>query len=132
MPPAPPSHKLIVDATFPWRIAVELAARGYDATSPHQLGDQSIKDPALLRLIHDSFEPATLITFDHKMPVEHRELLDGYGTTLAVVSKTGRPVHLTLEAYWRDVIHRHAHRLATQPDGARLIYGQLGRRRIEP
>lgn len=130
MPQAPHSRKLIVDANCPWRIAVELAARGYDATSPHQLGDQTIKDPALLKLIHDAHEPATLITYDNKMPVEHHALLDEYQTTLAVVSKTGRPAHLTLEAYWREVIHRHAHRFAVQDAGSRFLYGLRGRRRL--
>jgi hypothetical protein len=128
LPPAPPSRKLIVDATFPWRIALELAARGYDATSPHQLGDQTIKDPPLLQLIHDAHEPATLITYDNKMPIEHRALLDGHQTTLAVVSKTGRPGHLSLEQYWRDVIHRHAHRCASQTAGSRVIYDLRGGR----
>lgn len=108
-----------------------MAARGYlDATSPHQLGDQKIKDPSLLKLIHNSLEPAVLVTFDHKMAVEHRALLNQYGTTLAVVSKTARPAHLTPEQYWRDVIHRHAHRFATQPAGTRFSYNQRNRRHI--
>ena len=127
----PPDRRLIIDATFPWRIACELAARGYtDATSPHQLGDQKIKDPPLLKLIHNTLEPATLVTFDHKMAVEHAVLLNQYETTLAVVDKDGRPDHLTPEQYWRDVIHRHAHRFASQPNGSRRIYGRRGGRPI--
>lgn len=127
----PPDRRLIIDATFPWRIAPELAARGYiDATSPHQLGDQTIKDPALLKLVHDTLEPATLVTFDNKMAVEHAALLDQYETTLAVVDRHGRPEHLTPEQYWRDVIHRHAHRLAAQATGGRRIYRQRGGRPI--
>jgi hypothetical protein len=60
-------RRRIVDATFPWRIAAELVARGFsNATSPHQLGDQTNKDPPLLKLIHDSIEPAGLVTFDNK------------------------------------------------------------------
>jgi hypothetical protein len=51
----------MIDATFPWRIAEELAARGYrDATSLYHLGDQGIKDPPLLEVIHHSLEPAAL------------------------------------------------------------------------
>ena len=69
----PPKRRIIIDATFPWRIAHELAARGYrDATSPHDLGDANMKDPPLLRLIHADLEPAVLVTYDHKMAVEHR------------------------------------------------------------
>lgn len=120
-------RRLIIDATFPWRIATELAARGYrNATSPHQLGDQEIKDPPLLKLIHDTLEPAVLVTYDNKMADEHRDLLDKYGTTLAVVDKKSRPAHLTLEQYWRDVIHRHAHRFADQGSGRKLKYRQRG------
>jgi hypothetical protein len=130
-PPLPDRRRIIIDATFPWRIADELAARGYeDVTSPHQLGDQTIKDPPLLKLIHETLEPAVLVTYDQKMAVEHRVLLDRYGTTLAVVDKRSRPEDLTLEQYWRDVIHRHAHRFAVQSAGTRLTYRQRGGRPI--
>jgi hypothetical protein len=76
-----------------------------------------IKDPPLLKLIHDTLEPAVLITFDHKMQVEHRGLLDKYGTTLAVVDKRAEPPEMTREEYWREVIHRHAHRIVNQTAG---------------
>jgi hypothetical protein len=77
---------------MPWRIAEELVARGYrDATSPHQLGKPNIKDPPLLKLIHDTLEPATLVTYDQKMPMQHARLLARYKTTLAVVDKKARP-----------------------------------------
>jgi cysteine synthase len=95
------------------------------------LGDQRIKDPALLKLICVSLEAAVLITFDNKMSIEHRLLLDQYGTTLAVVDKDGCPPHLTREQYWRDVIHHHAHRFAGQAAGSRLKYRQRGRRPIK-
>lgn len=127
----PPDRRIIIDATFPWRIANELAARGYrDATSPHELGDASLKDPPLLRLINVDLEPAVLVTYDHKMPVQHRALLDKCGTTLAVVAKDRLPPHLTLEEYWREVIHRHAHRLADQAAGSQMLYRISGRRQI--
>jgi hypothetical protein len=125
---APPDRRIVIDATCPWRIALELAARGFsDATSPHQQGDQSIKDPALLDLIHADLEPAILVTYDHKMWLEHRGILDHFGTTLAVIDKNARPAHLTLEQYWRDVIHHHAHRFTGQAAGARFKYRQAGR-----
>jgi hypothetical protein len=123
----PPERRIIVDATFPWRIARELEARGYRATSPKQLGDASVKDPPLLRLIHDDLEPAVLVTFDNKMPDEHWDLLEEHSTTLAVVDKDAIPPHLTPEQYWRDVIHRHAHRLVEQATGTRFKYRQRNR-----
>ena len=126
-----PERRLIVDATFPWRIAEELVARGYrDATSPYELGDAKIKDPPLLKLIHDSLEPAVLVTFDNKMPVEHAALLIPYGTTLAVVDKKAEPPDLTREEYWREVIHRHAHRMANQEPGSAWRYRRAGRREV--
>jgi hypothetical protein len=129
--PPPPKRRLIIDATFPWRIALELAARGFtDATSPRQLGDQKIKDPPLLKLLHDKLEPCVLVTYDNKMPVEHRALLDQYGTTLAVVDKNTKPPHLLPEEYWRDVIHHHAHRIARQEAGTLVKYGQRAGRRL--
>lgn len=73
---------------MPWGIAEELAWRGYrDATSPHQLGDADMKDPPLLRLIHDKLEPAVLVTFDNKLPLQHAPLIARYGTTLAIIDK---------------------------------------------
>ena len=100
---AQPDRRLVIDATCPWRIAVELKARGFaDATSPFQLGDQ-------------------------KMLVEHRGILDHFGTTLAVIHKKARPAHLTLEQYWRDVIHHHAHRFARQAEGSRFKYNVRSR-----
>lgn len=126
-----PDRRIVVDATFPWRIAGELRARGFlEATSPHELGNARIKDPPLLKLIHHSLEPAVLVTFDNKMPVEHRSLLDRYGTTLAVVDKDAVPIDLTLEQYWRDVIHRHAHRFAVQAAASLFKYRQRSRIRI--
>lgn len=128
MKPAPPDRRIVIDATCPWRIALELAARGFlDATSPHQQGDQSVRDPPLLDLIHTSLEPAVLVTFDNKMWIEHRGILEHFGTTLAVIDKKARPAHLTLEQYWRDVIHHHAHRFAGQTEGSRFKYNRRSR-----
>jgi hypothetical protein len=128
-----PDRTIIVDANMPWRIADELVARGYRmATSPYRLGDQKMKDPPLLKLIHEKLEPATLVTFDNKMPLpgEHLGLLKKYRTTLAVIDQEGIPASLEVEEYWRDVIHRHAHQFADQPTGSRFKYRQAGRRRI--
>jgi hypothetical protein len=106
-------------------------ARGYrDATSPHHLGNAKIKDPPLLKLIHDQLEPAVLVTFDNKMPTEHAALIAQYQTTLAVVDKDAAPPDLTLYEYWREVIHRHAHKCVNQAAGAGWKYRRAGRRQI--
>jgi hypothetical protein len=70
------------------------------------------------------------VTYDNKMAVEHRLLLERHGTTLAVVDKDAVRDRLTLEQYWRDVIHRHAHRFATQANASLFKYRQNGRRPI--
>ena len=90
-----------------------------------------MKDPALLRLISDDLEPAVLVTFDNKMPLEHRSLIDALGTTLAVIDKDDRPPERTTEEYWRDVIHRHANRFADQDAGSLWKYRRAARRRVE-
>ncbi len=113
---------------MPWRIAEELAWRGYrDATSPHQLGDADMKDPPLLRLIHDKLEPAVLVTFDNKLPIQHASLIARYGTTLAIIDKNAQPSDLNREEYWREAIHRHAHRMADQAAGSRFKYNRRRR-----
>ena len=89
-----------------------------------------MKDPPLLKLIHDDLEPAVLVTFDHKMFVQHAALLRRYGTTLAVVDKNAQPSELTREEYWREVIHRHTHRFAYQDAGSGWRYRRGGRRRL--
>lgn len=71
-----------------------------------------------------------LVTFDNKMPIQHRACSTGTGQTLAVVDRRSQPAHMTAEQYWRDVIHRHAHRFATQTGGTLYRYGQRDRRRI--
>jgi predicted nuclease of predicted toxin-antitoxin system len=125
----PPDRLIVVDATFPPRIASELKTRGMEATSAAEQGAAKFKDPELLELVSAKLEPAVLVTFDNKMLVEHAALLNEYAVTLAVVD--GRvPPTLTPEQYWRDVIHRHAHRFAIQPQGIRFVYRQDSRRRV--
>ena len=111
----------MLDATCPWRIAKELRTRGYvDATSAEELGKAEWKDPAWLTWLHSDFSdfastPYVLVTYDNNMPTHHEPLITAYGTTLAIIDKEGYDVSgLTLEQYWREVIHRHAHRFAEQ------------------
>jgi hypothetical protein len=89
-----------------------------------------LKDPPLLEYVSKNLEPAVLVTYDNKMAIEHRELLDRFCTTLAVIDKDARPVDLTPEEYWREVIHRHAHRFVQQDAGSRWRYQVRQRTRI--
>lgn len=70
-----------------------------------------------------SSNPYVLVTYDNEMVVRHAALLDAYQTTLAVIDRRGwEPSGLTQEEYWREVIHRHAHRFANQPVGTIIKY----------
>ena len=74
--------------------------------------------------------PSVLVTFDNAMPIEHAERLRSLDITLAVIAARGRPPGRTLEQYWRDVIHRYTHLIASQQPGSWWRYRQRGRRRI--
>jgi len=69
-----------------------------------------------------------LVTFDNKMPLQHAALIARHKTTLALVDKDAQPPELTREKYWREVIHRHAHRMAEQEPGSRFKYTRRQRR----
>lgn len=98
-----------------------MRSRGYvDATSAEELRHSDWKDPEWLTWLHSAFSDMgsiryVLVTYDNKMPVAHAPLLTAYGTTLAVIDKDGHEGSgLALEEYWREVIHRHAHRFYVQ------------------
>ena len=109
--------------------------RGYrDATSNEQLGTDGLKDVPWLLWLRDNFgdQPYVLVTYDNKMANEHAATLSKCGTTLAVIdSKTrGDADGLTEDEYTSEVIHRHAHRFATQQPGSVFKY-RCSERRTE-
>lgn len=106
-------------------------ARGYTATSNYALNASGLTDPEWLEIVANLSPPAVLITFDNAMPVEHGPWLRSLRVTLAVIDSRNRPPSLTPEQYWRDVIHRHAHRFAEQEPGACWKYRLRTRRRID-
>jgi hypothetical protein len=105
-----------------------------DAISAEELGKAEWKDPAWLTWLHSDFSDFgsasyVLVTYDNNMPTHHKPLIDAYGTTLAIIDKEGHDSSgLTLEQYWREVIHRHAHRFVEQPLGSRFKYRASARR----
>lgn len=123
--------RIVIDETCPWRIAKELAARGYeDATSAHQLRATGLKDPEWFQLLAALSEEVVLVTYDNNMATEHGAALSQSGIALAVIDKEGRPEDMTEEQYWREIIHRHAHRFVNQEPGSLWRYRRRGRRRI--
>lgn len=71
-----------------------------------------------------------LVTYDNNMPLEHGAELERAGIALAVIDKNGRPEDMTEEEYWREIIHRHAHRFSNQERGSMWRYRRRGRSRI--
>ncbi len=49
---------------------------------------------------------------------QHGQALRHFDFTLAVIDREADRGGLNDEEYYRDVIHRHAHRMATQAQGA--------------
>lgn len=118
-------------------MAKELAARGYrTATSSKQLRKDKWKDPGWLTWLHSAFSdmgsiPYVLVTYDNNMPDQHAQLLATYETTVAIVdSKYFKRYVTDLDQveYWREVVHRHAHRMFVQPPGTILKYRTTARR----
>jgi hypothetical protein len=119
----------VIDATCPWRIAEELRNRGYvDATSAKELGARDALDPELFKVLSALNEPVVLVTYDNKMPLEHIDEVRRHKMTLAIIDKDARPHDLTEEQYWREVIHRHAHKFVAQPPGSVWKYRCTNRR----
>ncbi|MBA2637346.1 MAG: hypothetical protein H0U79_03835 [Solirubrobacterales bacterium] len=71
------------------------------------------------------------MTYDNAMPVEHETWLGSLSVTLSVIDSRNRPPDLTVEQYWRDVIHRHAHSFASQENETWWKYHRATRRRID-
>lgn len=127
----PDSLRIVVDENLPWSIAQELRARGYqDATSNHEEGLVGKLDPEVFEALAAMDEEVILVTFDNAMPQRHGPELVGSGIALAVVDSKNQPPDLKPEEYWREVIHRHAHRFVNQAPGAFWKYRRGGRNPI--
>lgn len=126
----PDELQIVLDENLPWSIATQLKARGYGATSNYILDASGTKDPEWLQIVASLIPPSVLVTFDNAMPIEHGERLHDLAVTLAVIVATNRPTGRTLEQYWREVVHRHAHLIAAQEPGSWWRYRQGGRRKI--
>jgi len=108
-----------------WKLSRELARRGFQgATSVRTLNIGGKKDGALIKWLSTHAEPCTLITWDNKMPLNHRSELDHFGLTLAVVDDRVRRDGLNEEEFYRDVVHRWAHRMQLQAPGERRRYSR--------
>jgi hypothetical protein len=125
-----PELGIYIDETCPWRIADELKRRGRLATSHKHLRTTGTKDPDLFPVLAGHADRLVLVTYDNAMPLAHGPDLTEHGITLAIIDKKAVPPELTTEQYWREVIHRHAHRFASQDPGSWWKYRCSGRARL--
>lgn len=110
---------LVVDASLSTRIAAELRKRGRDARSLAQMGLKKLLDPDLIPRLADRLADVEwlLLTGDDRMPLEHGEIIEACGATVATVHPwadyRGRGFP-SQEAYKHEVVHRWAHKLVEQ------------------
>lgn len=115
-----------------WKLSKELRRRGLrDATSNNGLGLLEKKDGALIKALAENHEPCVLVAWDNKMYKSHAAELLHFGLTLAVVDKDADRGGLTDEEYYREVIHRWAHRMVRQDQGSVVKYSRVRSRRIK-
>jgi hypothetical protein len=115
-----------------WKLSKELRRRGLrDATSNSGLGLLQKKDGALIKALAEKHEPCVLVAWDNKMHLSHAAELRRFGLTLAVIDKKADRGDLTDEEYYREVIHRWAHRIVRQPQGSVVKYSRVRSRRLE-
>lgn len=111
-------------------MAKELKARGYAATSNFALNATGLDDPEWLEVVGNLEPPAVLVTYDNAMPREHGDWIRSLKITLGVIDSRNRGSNLTVEQYWRDVIHRYVHVMVVQEPGSWWKYRRAARRRI--
>lgn len=114
-----------------WKLSKELRRRGLrDATSNSGLGLLEKKDGALIKALSEQYEPCVLVAWDNKMHLSHAAELEHFGLTLAVIDKNADRGGLTDEEYYREVIHRWAHRIVRQDGGSVVRYSRVRSKRI--
>jgi len=117
-----------------WKLAQQLHGRGrLDATAVIPEGLQGLLDGPLIRKLAADYEPCVLVTWDNKMPLVHRAVLDRCRTTLAVVDeawfKRNKLPDREQQRYIRDVVHRWLHRIEVLSRGERRYYSPVSSRK---
>lgn len=128
----PDSRRLVLDEDINWKLAKELRRRGLRNTSSNkELELLEKKDGALIKALAEEHEPCVLIAWDNKMHLSHAAALAHFGLTLAVIDKYAKRGDLSEEEYYREVIHRWAHRIVLQKPGTIVKYSPARSSRIE-
>jgi hypothetical protein len=125
-------RRLVLDEDINWKLAKELRSRGLrNASSNKELQLLGKKDGQLIKALAEQHEPCVLVAWDNKMHLSHAEALRHFGLTLAVIDEHAERGDLTPEEYYREVIHRWAHRMVFQNAGAVVKYSRARGSRIE-
>ena len=128
----PETRRLVLDEDINWKLAKELRRRGLrNASSNKELELVEKKDGALIKALAAEHEPCVLVAWDNKMHLSHAQALNHFGLTLAVIDKYAKRGDLSEEEYYREVIHRWAHRIVLQKPGSIVRYSRARSNRIE-
>lgn len=123
---------LVLDEGINWRVAKELCRRGLRQTaSVFDFGLNGKVDGQVIKALAEKHEPCVLVTWDNKMAKSHAGQLQHFGLTLAVVDLYAKRGELTKEEYYREVIHRWAHRMVFQQPATVVKYSRTRSAKVE-
>ncbi len=123
---------LVLDEDINWKLGKELRCRGlHKTTTITELGLQATVDGKLIKTLAEQHEPCVLVTWDNKMAKSHAGQLGHFGLTLAVVDQYAERGDLSGEEYYREVIHRWAHRMVFQDSGSIIKYSRARSSRVK-
>jgi hypothetical protein len=124
-------RRIVLDEDINWKLAKELRRRGLrNAVSNRELELLGMKDGQLIKALAGKYEPCVLVAWDNKMHLAHAEVLRHFGLTLAVIDQYAERGDLTEEEYYREVIHRWAHRIVFQQPGVVVKYSRARSSRV--
>lgn len=126
---APPV--LVIDECLSTRLATELNARGRPAKTIASLGLRGLDDPDVFNALTRLGEAHVVVTADNAMPLDWMSVIVAMGATVAVIDSRHDDAYLTGEWY-RDVAHRWAHAMRSQPIGSVHRYTVRGHREWRP
>jgi predicted nuclease of predicted toxin-antitoxin system len=122
---------LLIDENLSRRIASELRKRGKNSVAIVGTDLRGAKDPDLLRAIAREYEDAVLVTGDDNMPATHADVLRETRVTVAIIAPE-REGNITTDEWEREIVHRWAHRMESQPIGSIRRYYLFGSREWRP
>ncbi len=126
---------LYLDEDVPKRLSPELKARGRNVLSIYTDRRTGTLDPDLITMLAARFGDAVvLVTANESMPIDHAEVLQSSGLTLAVIDGDH---DMPQDSWRRETVHRWAHLMENQERGTWRRYspyrqGAWRRRRRRP